>query len=136
MAKILDKSSVEYLRTDIEHAQLFDENKGEVTILTPADLLPDVMPSFPLRFHTTGNGVVYLAGRAVVQQAITAGTALFTVPERLRVNFTQAFAVSLFTSPTFAFLPLTITGNTISAGQDFGVLNDEIVLDGSFYLTG
>jgi len=141
MASLLDKNSVEYLRTDIERRQLFSQNKGPVAIITPADVLPSPNPDFALEFRTTGNGIIYLSGRGIMQNAIAGGTAIFRVPDRVAASFTQSLLGTLFQvgAALAGDLALEITGNIISAApgtSGFGVATDEIFLNGAFYFTG
>lgn len=141
MPKILDKRSTEYLRSDIEYEQLFEENTGVLEVADLADLQPLADPVFAVKFHTTGNGIVHLKGRVTVQQAITTGTVLFTFPMRLAPgNPGRICRATLFTSPNFN--PLTIavqagaTETEVRVSQDFGVLGELLILDSCFYLLG
>lgn len=140
MPNILTKNSTEYLRTDIEHGQLFNSNTGSLTIVNPADLLPSNSPAFALKFHTTGNGIVYFSGRAVVQQAITSGTTLFTFSIGASPIGAKTFRATSFTAPNFNLLVLgvenDITQGIIVAVQDFGALNDQIIFEPAFFLQG
>lgn len=140
MAKILTKNSVEYLRTDIENEQLFHSNTGALTIVNPADLLPSNSSLFALKFHTTGNGIIYLSGRAVVQQAITTGTVLFTFPVEIGPLTAKTFRASYFSAPNFSTMSLEVLISAavgeIIAAEDFGVLNDQIIFEPAFFLQG
>ena len=81
----LSPESTQYLRSDIESNQLRSEN----VIPLIMGLNVSSSSTAPVQLRTTGNGVIYLEGTAVMTSGVIAGDAIARVPPEYALPATQ-----------------------------------------------
>lgn len=128
---ILDPTSVNYLRPDIEYNQLTKENINNC--VPGANLQLPTNLSLRCRTRTTGNGIIWLEGQFDVTGAIAADEVVVILP-----NFQDALQI-YFVTGTFldggVYAPVTfrVTGNTIESTGALATATS-LHFDGCYYI--